>query len=264
MHEIYRVGHNNSHGADFMAYRPNGFGQGCYLMLFVRTKACFTINGIDQITEPDTFILYGRSCEHAYRACGEIYTNDWMQFGTDDEIIEKLNIPLNIPIHIGETPELTSYFKLIEEAFLGQAAHKEYICAQLLGALLYQVADFVNQKTSDNRYYSKLLDIRKDIFQHPERDWSVQSLCNTFHLSKSYFQGLYRSTFGTSIGADIISSRISKASDLLLSSDFQIGEIAAICGYNSVVHFTRQFKQQTFLSPSEYRKTMHKDSSGVG
>lgn len=39
-----------------------------------------------------------------------------------------------------------------------------------------------------------------------------------------------------------------------MESDSQVGEISNLCGYENEVHFMRQFKKLTTLTPSEYRR----------
>lgn len=49
------------------------------------------------------------------------------------------------------------------------------------------------------------------------------------------------------------SIRISRAQDLLSSSDLSVSEIAAQTGFDSVYYFSRHFKQSTGLTPKAYR-----------
>lgn len=51
--------------------------------------------------------------------------------------------------------------------------------------------------------------------------------------------------------SDVIESRIK---ELLIESDLQVGEISSLCGYQNDVHFIRQFKKLTTLTPTEYRR----------
>ncbi len=254
MHEVFNIGCDSTHGGDFTIDRENGFGRGCFLLLFVKTEALFFLNGTTQKTEPATLILYDRAAPQKYSACGDIYIDDWMQFSAEDDIIQSLSIPMNVPIHIGNAIMIDQYFRLILEAFKSSRHNKDYTCSFLLHALLYAVSDYVNETLPCHRYYSNILHIRHEIFEHPDVQWSVDRISEELHLSRSYFHEIYKKTFGSSCIADIISSRISRASDLLSSSDIPIKEIAEKCGYNSFVHFSRQFKEQTGLTPSEFRK----------
>ena len=78
------------------------------------------------------------------------------------------------------------------------------------------------------------------------------------HISESYLQELYKKTFGISIGADIIYGRIDTAKMLLLDTELTAAEVGYHCGYNSSVHFSRQFSKIVGASPAEWRKKQMK------
>jgi AraC family transcriptional regulator of arabinose operon len=53
---------------------------------------------------------------------------------------------------------------------------------------------------------------------------------------------------------DIIDSRIQRSCELLSSTDTKIEKIAESCGYNSVSHFVKLFREKTGITPAAYRK----------
>jgi YesN/AraC family two-component response regulator len=48
--------------------------------------------------------------------------------------------------------------------------------------------------------------------------------------------------------------RISKACDLILSSDYMVYEIAYKVGFSNPTYFSSVFKKKTGVSPGQYRK----------
>ena len=53
---------------------------------------------------------------------------------------------------------------------------------------------------------------------------------------------------------DIIQSRIGQAKRMLAQTNLTMEEIADRCGYNSPVHFSRQFRKCTGYAPSKWRE----------
>ena len=54
----------------------------------------------------------------------------------------------------------------------------------------------------------------------------------------------------------ILSIRINNAVSLLETTDYNVTEISNIVGYDNPLYFSRIFKKQKGVSPSEYRKTL--------
>ncbi len=78
------------------------------------------------------------------------------------------------------------------------------------------------------------------------------SLITTYH--KNSVNRILKSITGSSLREYIVLLRIRKAIELLLYSSKSIGEISEICGYNSTIFFSRQFKDKTGKKPTEFRK----------
>ena len=52
----------------------------------------------------------------------------------------------------------------------------------------------------------------------------------------------------------LLTIRMNNAASLLESTDYSMAEISAIVGYDNPLYFSRLFKKQNRVSPSEYRK----------
>jgi two-component system response regulator YesN len=57
--------------------------------------------------------------------------------------------------------------------------------------------------------------------------------------------------------------RIKEAKRLLATTQRPITEIGFEVGFSSGGYFTRVFKQETGMAPSEYRRGLHEDAAGV-
>lgn len=54
----------------------------------------------------------------------------------------------------------------------------------------------------------------------------------------------------------ILSLRMVNAQSLLENTDYKIGEIAEIVGYDNQLYFSRVFRKEYGVSPAQYRKKM--------
>jgi len=72
-------------------------------------------------------------------------------------------------------------------------------------------------------------------------------------MSRSYFSQCFKRFFGVSFGEVLRHLRIETAKQLLLSSQFSISEIANKIGFEDHKYFSRTFKTQLGVYPTEYR-----------
>jgi AraC-like DNA-binding protein len=72
-------------------------------------------------------------------------------------------------------------------------------------------------------------------------------------FSDDYFSRRFRETIGVSFKDYVAKRRIAHAQELLLKKDTRISEVAFACGFESISHFNRSFKQVTRTSPKLYR-----------
>jgi AraC-like DNA-binding protein len=70
----------------------------------------------------------------------------------------------------------------------------------------------------------------------------------------SYVSSLFSQSVGVTIEQYIIDLRIDKAKELLKYDDLNFNVIADLLGYSHPSHFSRQFKQQTGTTPTEFRQ----------
>lgn len=246
MFTIRRMECNSAHDGKFSINRPNGYD--CRLILFVKTEAIFTVDGTDITVQPNTFIMYDKFVRHSYRALGGRYINDWIQA---EFTAEEFGQICNKPVFIGDSVNIGSYMKLISDAFF-RNCRSAY--SMLIEAMLTEICAVSVNTVSGSRHYREMLNLRHDIYTQPNAERSIKTIAEEIHISESYLQELYKKTFGISIGADIIYGKIDNAKMLLLDTELTVTEISYLCGYNSTIHFSRQFSQVVGMPPIEWRK----------
>ena len=97
--------------------------------------------------------------------------------------------------------------------------------------------------------------IRQYVEEHfKEPNLSVNQLAADLHFSTAYLCRSFKIETGDTINAYINSFRIGKAKELLLTEDIKLYEISFCVGYSDPNYFTRQFKKQVGMTPSEYRE----------
>lgn len=112
----------------------------------------------------------------------------------------------------------------------------------------------VEQTRSPNDSVAGFSAVISHLQSHFDRDLTTPELAKISGLSVSQFERKFRELFGTSVRKYLTRIRIENATEMLLTGDQPITEIALHCGFYDHAHFSRTFKKQMQCSPGEYRK----------
>ncbi len=97
-------------------------------------------------------------------------------------------------------------------------------------------------------------EIRLYIANHLTDNLSVDTICSKYNISPSGLYQLFKKVFGCGVVEIIRKERIKRAKELLLDSKLSINEVAAQVGILDANYFTRIFKEETGITPKNYRK----------
>ena len=119
--------------------------------------------------------------------------------------------------------------------------------------LQYQLLYGILEKLEVEQTHNPL----SSIISYLETHISSSNITNEFlaqkmGISEVYLRKLFLSNLGVTPKQYILNLRIKAAQQLLISTSSSITEISEKCGFASVYHFCRIFKQKTALTPSEY------------
>lgn len=83
---------------------------------------------------------------------------------------------------------------------------------------------------------------------------NLEDLSSRFFISKFHLSREYKKIYGTTIGNELTSRRISHAKSMLRFSDSSVENIALECGFQEAGYFIKVFKNAEGMTPLEYRK----------
>lgn len=232
-----------------------------YLMIVVKADAVFAVNGKQMIVAPGTVFLFSPGTLVYYRCDGSGYNDDWIHFRAESEedvpFLDDIRIPLDTPLNPLEVHRLSAFISDLTEMFHARGIRKPARIDSMMRVILYTLEDEL-EKAEENgcchKYYPDFRALRTRLYNEPSKKWSTGRAADTLSLSISHFQHLYKTFFGCPFQQDIIRARIEFAKFCLLDTDMSIGNLAEYCGYESEIHFMRQFKKTVGMTPSGYRK----------
>ncbi|MBF9016512.1 MULTISPECIES: AraC family transcriptional regulator [unclassified Oceanispirochaeta] len=119
---------------------------------------------------------------------------------------------------------------------------------------------FQNSRSSENQPVLSLSDkarleqVRTIIDDNLHRNITIKELSLQVGLNTHKLTSGFRTLYGISLNQYRKDARMKKAEEILLSGQWNISETAFLVGYQSVGHFTNDFRRHYGLCPGEFRK----------
>ncbi len=234
------------------------------LIYVVSGKAHFHFNDKEEIVTAGHMVLYRPKEPQKY----EYYLQDqtevyWVHFtgGNVKNLIRSYGIEDNQKIfYCGSSLEYQNHFRLmIEELQLCRDNYPEMLEMHLRQILI----TLHRQLKSDTKIENNMLAEEMDkamlyLNKHYNEDISIEEFSSSLGMSTSWFIRNFKQYAGSTPMQYLLSIRIVNAENLLENTDYNLTEISRIIGYDNPLYFSRIFKKQKGLSPSEYRKNLKK------
>ena len=245
----------------FSTHRPRGRVD--YQILYVASgRAYFYFNGVEQIVNAGNMVLYRPQEEQRYYYYGVDHTEVfWVHFTGSDvkNILRTYGIADDVHvIHTGTSLEYKRIFQqIIKELKLCRENYEELL-VNYLRQLLIMVHRVINAKPrGKNPLLMEEIDRAVRYFhENYHKPICIEDYAATHHMSVSWFIRSFKEYTTVTPTQYILSLRISNARTLLESTDYNITEIAQIVGYDNPLYFSRLFKKQSGVSPSEFRRQL--------
>lgn len=186
----------------------------------------------------------------------DIKAQEYVSFVYVSQILNQLVIALtqyaiDNEIRLEELLEdkMVVYRQLWKNHTLDEAC--EWICG-ILEALL----DWKNVENAAGSRYMKRITAYVD--QNYSEDITIDSIASYIGISYSYLRKLFKEATGSNLADYINDLRIQKAKQLLIETNYKIGTIAEMCGFNHERSFSRAFSQAEGMSPGKYKSLQKK------
>lgn len=86
---------------------------------------------------------------------------------------------------------------------------------------------------------------------------TIEEICHKFSISRSSLQTLFKNNLNVAPKQYISDLKLKKSKLLIKESMYTISEIASMLGFTSIHYFSRKFKQQYGITPTDYAKTIY-------
>ena len=189
------------------------------------------------------------------RLCARLFREDTvLSRFFKSALYEQTNYPMLV-FHTGSHPPVQYYIYAMYHEFQRRMPHYEVMMEAFLNALfailLWCFRPQQEQPIPPGQ--SPLSPVLAYMHEH-HASVTLKELSHIFGYSSSHLGKLISSTTGLSFTELLRQIRLRRATELLKSTGLSITQIASEVGYADTAHFSRSFRQEFNLPPSEYRQ----------
>lgn len=191
-----------------------------------------------------------------------LFPLEFISFQVDDELEQELLLPLRqkqllFPTVCEEKmkDELAKWVAQLvfinEEKGSNYSLRTRIILLEILEFLMRKEAFAALNHRSSTKLQSEMIAY---VQAHYVEKITLAMLADEFHLSEKYISWYFKEHFSISFMQYVLHLRMSKAKEMILTTELPVTEIALSCGYPSVNLFIRNFKEIYGETPLQYRK----------
>lgn len=204
------------------------------------------------------FLIFPGQINHYIADEHQPWNYTWVEFDglKAQEFMTLAGLSADSPIYNSNVPSMEA---VMREEMLYIAGHGTASALNLIGHL-YLFLDAMTKSSSKRKvsvggklkdfYVREAITFIEHNYQHPITIEDLAAFCN---LNRSYFGKLFKDVISVTPQEFLIRYRMTKACELLETTDLPIGEISNAVGYPSQLHFSRAFKNTYGIAPRQWR-----------
>ena len=124
-----------------------------------------------------------------------------------------------------------------------------------INKMLVSCQNIITKKTEKS--VSVVEHAKSYILSHYSSDLSLDDMSRIVDISPYYFSKIFKEETGVNFIDYLTNIRIDKAKELLLGTDYSMKEICAMIGYSDPNYFSRAFKKNVGVTPTEFKEVKY-------
>lgn len=255
-HSVVRAG-KVSAAPDYRIVRDHHVGQD---VLFCLTgRGAVETLGYRLNIRPGQLVWIANEAPHAHHADpDDPWTLLWFRFDGPNLVAlrDKIFGDAEPLVRIPEELQLPGWFDRLFALIRGGGTGLDLRLNQLVAEFLTLVDLAVRgdeQGKLPQHFDHALLAMRADL----AKAWDSSGMSDLMRVSPSQIRRLFRKHLRVSPHQWLLRERLTKAQTLIADSGMSIAQVAHICGFCDVYHFSREFKRSVGTSPGAWRRREH-------
>ena len=185
------------------------------------------------------------------------WDDHWVGFNgsfMDDKIRNGFFTFRNCIFRVGVNESMVNTFhEILDIAAEGKKGYQQLIASlaiSLIGRLHYEDINHTNGDT----YIMRVINQAKTVMREDMDNQPLEEIAESLGISYSLFRREFRKKCGISPGQYRLELKLTKAKELLYSTNISIAEISSMLHFECIGQFSTFFKKRTGIPPHEFRK----------
>lgn len=220
----------------------------CFGISFCNSgKITYTHNGMNFVSDKSCAVILPKGQRYS------LYGNESGSFPVINFECEGFSLDTIKIIPLKNADSYLKDYERIKDLFLFKNNNLKAL------SILYDILNrLATEEISEKSELKETIEFIENNYSNPELSNTL--LAEKIHISEVYFRRIFKESFGITPKQFILDIRIKKAKQLISYNELNITKIAELCGFSTVYHFCRAFKEKTGLTPTEYKKSANKYS----
>lgn len=117
-----------------------------------------------------------------------------------------------------------------------------------------RISDFeIREHSKKEKERNVEMEVKKYIREHMTDDINVKGIADELHFNPQYLMRTFKNKTGYCIMEYITKTRMETAKKILKETKLPVKEVANMLGYSDYAYFTRVFRKEFDISPTQYR-----------
>lgn len=241
----------------------------CHEMFYVTDgRAKITVGAKQYSVSKGHLIIISRYEKHSVTVESDDYKRYTLRlkpdiYGDSDEDYMLYSVLTNRPesfVHAVDVSQSCEVFDSLFSKILSEFTYQKEYCGVLLDMYLKQI--LVELYRLEGEMFSHtgdaslglVRDIQSLFQKNCGEKYTISALSETYNISGYYLCHLFKKVTGYSLMNYLLSCRIANAKKLLAKTDMDVSAVAGECGFCDSSNFSRKFREETGISPTDFRK----------
>ena len=255
MFKIHYLGYHTADANYTEVSRPGGTGN--YLLLFCLKPIHVLLEEEIATAGENAVLIFSPGNPQIYSAVHE-YSLSFVEFSCTADDLSLFRVPVNTIFSPEKSVVVDDYLvRMHQEYFTRDRYFEADLDALMRELVIYLSREIAAEELPSGRdswMYRLFCQARYTMLSNCEQNWGSENIPEMVTLSRSQFYKYYKEFFRVSPIEDLNNARIEKAKFLLMNENLTVTEVASLCGYSGIHHFSRTFREHTGLSPVNFVK----------